>query len=55
MDLRPNSVRDYGQTAAQLKKGFGGHHVKALTDAHIQAWVNSEIKAGRAPATLKKW
>lgn len=54
VDLRANSVKDYTQTAARLKKGLGGHHIKALTDAHIQAWVNAERRAGRAASTLTK-
>ena len=48
VDLRANSVRDYHQTAARLKKGIGGHHVKVLTDAHIQAWVARLVKVPKA-------
>ena len=54
VNLRSNSLRDYGQIAARIKAGLDGHKVKLLTDAHIQAWINGERKKGRAASTLTK-
>lgn len=54
VDLRANSLVDYTQIARRLKVGLGGHRVRELTDAHVQAWINKERKSGRAASTLTK-